>query len=131
MANETGKHTPGPWKARKAGELTVEGSATKFPNHVVYEYKDNLGRRCTAFVAHCDSATLENEANARLIAAAPELLTELQKARDELVGWAAYFDTCAPDVIIDNLPTTVAAMKRKVESAEAAIRKATEGNASP
>jgi hypothetical protein len=107
----TGKYTPGPWKARKAGELTVEGSATKFPNHVVYEYKDNLGRRCTAFVAHCDSATLENEANARLIAAAPELLEALKECLPQ-IRWASIHGSRCDELIAE---------------VEAAIRKATEG----
>lgn len=65
-------HTPGPWTARsKAGRP-----------HVVAIYQDEQNRRCTAFVAICDSTTLPNAENAQLISAAPDLLAAL-KAMEE------------------------------------------------
>jgi hypothetical protein len=73
------KHTPGPWKFRKAGGMIMGDSKTDWPAHVVYQYRDEQGRHCTAFVAVCESTTLPNEANALLIAAAPELLTALKE----------------------------------------------------
>lgn len=80
--------TPGvspKWTARKGGPVHIEGinvdgmDTHAFP-HVVAIYNDELGRRCTAYVAECSSATLDNDANARLIAAAPELLSSLKTA---------------------------------------------------
>lgn len=53
------KHTPGPWQAR----CNVDGA----PPHVVVVYKDDQGRRVTAFVATCSSMTLDNAANAEFI----------------------------------------------------------------
>ena len=55
-----------------------------------------------------------------------EMLEALELARNELVGWGAYLDTCAPEVLLDNLPTTIANLKAKGQIVEAAIRKAKE-----
>jgi hypothetical protein len=76
------KHTPGPWKFRKAGGMIMGDSKTDWPAHVVYQYRDEQGRHCTAFVAVCESTTLPNEANALLIAAAPDMLEALDKIRN-------------------------------------------------
>lgn len=57
------QHTPGPWRTG--------------PSHVVqYQWHDEQNRRCTSWIAECvgDHPPGEIEANARLIAAAPELL---------------------------------------------------------
>jgi hypothetical protein len=77
------KFTPGPWEYRKAGKVNLsgevpEGFSSEYPDHIVKIDRDEQGRRRTAFVATCESATLPNEANARLIAAAPELLSALK-----------------------------------------------------
>lgn len=57
-------------------------------------------------------------------AAAPELLTALKASYQEMVGLKAYLETCAPDVILDNLPSLIESLGRKCTLAEAAIRKA-------
>lgn len=62
-------HTPGPWTARM-----------RLTPHVVAIYRDEQGRRCTAFVAVCNSTTLANASNAHLIAGAPELLAACKNA---------------------------------------------------
>lgn len=59
-----------------------------------------------------------------LHAAAPELLEELRDATQHMIGLKAYLATCATDVIVENLETTIAALRKQIESAEAAIRKA-------
>lgn len=108
------EHTPGPWKflsevgrieGRESGKSIVAyiaGRARKFGS-------DELG---------------EAYANGTLIAAAPEMLVALREVHTELLGLAAYLETCAPDVIVDNLPTTIASLKHKQELIDAAIRKA-------
>lgn len=65
------KHTPGTWEAWKSsnGIWTVRSV-----------YSDDQGRRCTAWPAVCDAAAQDNEANAHLIAAAPEMLEALYAA---------------------------------------------------
>lgn len=72
-AEKTPPHTPtpGPWTAR----VSAVGHQ---PPHVVAIYQDEQDRRCTAFVAICDSTTLDNAANALLIAATPDLLSALR-----------------------------------------------------
>lgn len=76
--------TPPPWKARKAGKLTFSADDGKtfktaeYPAHVIRVYRDEQGRRCTQFLADCNGANAPNEANAALMAAAPELLASLE-----------------------------------------------------
>jgi hypothetical protein len=57
-------------------------------------------------------------------AAAPDLLEALKDLHRECVGLAAYLETCAPDVILENLSTMVHSLKHGSLLAEAAIRKA-------
>ncbi len=64
------KHTPGPWEAWKTSDLM---SADQFAIRA--------GDKRRGIVAECG-----HEANARLIAAAPELLAVAYLAR-ELLGW--------------------------------------------
>lgn len=114
------KHTPGPWEHRNSGECLLDNVLTKYPDHVVQCYKDELGRRCTAFVATCESATLNNAANARLIAAAPELLKALTALLPVMINWLE--DAQGDD------PYGWQGLADGIAEAEAAIRK-TKGDA--
>jgi hypothetical protein len=60
--------TPGPWEAWP----TPDGSVA-----VRKQYRDEQGRRVTTWPAVCGCNTLPNEANAALIAAAPDLYATL------------------------------------------------------
>jgi len=68
------KHTPGPWKAHATG-LSRSG----LPEYQIHW--SDIGE-CVAEVVH-------GTADARLIAAAPELLEALIVARQEAIGWYA------------------------------------------
>ena len=106
------KHTAGPWEVVNR----------PYETNIVSE-----SRVMIADIIRMEGQTYGNgqrEANARLIAAAPELLEALQDVHTHFIGLAAYLETCAPDVIIDNLRTTVTALKRKEELVAAAIHKA-------
>ena len=78
------EHTPGPWEYRKGGKanLDIEGDVHYNP-HVVAIYRDGEGRRCTAYIAECSSTTADNDANAALIAAAPDLLEAARRHIEE------------------------------------------------
>jgi hypothetical protein len=52
------------------------------------------------------------------------LLEALRIAKQEMVGLAAYMETCEPSVIVDNLPSLAKALNLKVDGIEAAIQKA-------
>jgi hypothetical protein len=66
------EHTPGPWKIRRTRKV----GAAKPDRAIVYHEGDYAKQVC---VIHLVKATLnENEANAALIASAPELLEALQ-----------------------------------------------------
>lgn len=82
------KHTPGPWKHRKAGSA-IHGEPGheerfEYPAHIVSVIKDGQGRKVTRFVAECSSTTLPNEENARLISAAPDLLEALRDVLEDI-----------------------------------------------
>ena len=82
------KFTPGPWKYAALHAVDIsDGKATPIldgplTNFIVKRtYRDEQGRRCTSFIAEANSVLLEVSANARLIAAAPELYEALVQAR--------------------------------------------------
>lgn len=63
------KHTPGPWRINKRSALMVETETGRgIASTGVYSTNTDNGQHL-----------LDNEANARLIAAAPEMLAWLQK----------------------------------------------------
>lgn len=70
-------HTPGPWETKRAA--TPEA----FPQFGVYAENGN-GHDLAHVVSHGTARHAETEANARLIAAAPDLLEALQKLTDVL-----------------------------------------------
>jgi len=73
------KHTPGPWRASELGVLSDK--LTSYGNWYV----------CSLI----DPDNEEHKANARLIAAAPELLTLAKHFRE---WWADHFDDFSEDV---------------------------------
>jgi len=76
------KHTPGPWIG--AGP-SFGDPLPRYTTEIVTEWEDEDDQRpviCTLPFRHYDH---ENEANARLIAAAPELLEALELAEKKLV----------------------------------------------
>ncbi len=84
MKNTTTKHTPGPWEIIHGKEhLGIEGNHDTYVGHV--ENRGVLGRESTRHAAliHCDGSEEQRQANARLIAAAPDLL----EALSEMVSW--------------------------------------------
>jgi hypothetical protein len=93
------KHTPGPWIIDPALEL---------PLAVIADTEDGLG------ICELGTRTLETEANARLIAAAPDLLAALQT-----------FATWHAENFEDFSPEVNASLLCVANEAEAAIAKAT------
>lgn len=77
MENKTAGHTPGPWRVHMA-----DSDKTHSGDIAVYGHsKTNMGR-CIARVygeGFLSNIVKERDANARLIAAAPELLEECKK----------------------------------------------------
>ena len=71
-------HTPGPWSISQSRGL-YSGEARN-----LYTVSGACGTICTT----PNPSVADNAANARLIAAAPELLAALREARDELYAHA-------------------------------------------
>ena len=114
-------HTPGPWRVKQTGftyfrDLTIlgedwHGEETPIAAALVRNALHPYGR--------ADKARAEIEANARLIAAAPELLSALEKALESIEGQAELLRHCGAAY---GIGATLA-------QARAAIAKATEGGA--
>lgn len=84
----TNEHTPGPWAYDGAGRVDAVHFRKPTGNMVddgsgMKEYIGGL----VALPYSCEAGTME--ANARLIAAAPELLAACEKAVQWLDGWAS------------------------------------------
>ena len=88
----TTQHTPAPWKIEPHDHANVVWSDNGVICDVFHANEDD---DMTASVESRE----ESEANARLIAAAPELLAALQEARDYLADLLNSKD----DEVIDNL----------------------------
>jgi hypothetical protein len=101
-------HAPGEWKFLAAfGRVETD-------------------RRVICYIAGGTSEIAMEEAmlNGKLIAAAPELKEVCSVALTEFMGLAAYLGTCAEDVIIANLKSTIASLEGKIEVLSRVIRKA-------
>ena len=66
------KHTPGPWAIYNGCNVYPDNGDTKARHHVAEVTPEGWQSE------HCDITPEEHKANARLIAAAPELLEALQ-----------------------------------------------------
>ncbi len=120
------KHTPGPWLLRCAGQFT-EGEpgheeTHDYPAHVVVLDRTEEGLKRTRFVAECSGAGLPNDDNARLIAAAPELLEALK------LVWSMFDDgRIVRNIANDHNPDWALKMltfARELQAISAAIAKA-------
>lgn len=104
------EHTPGEWVASKGTEDEDERWL------VVTEGR--LGFHIAEIQNGAPGDTLQTEAaNARLIAAAPEMLTALRKAEQFIVngiewGYIRMPDADTPDSALDTLPAIRAAIKK-------------------
>ena len=105
MSNETKtQHTPGPWRVRKDGS----GRLARVSDET-HEFD------CVVTPSlHRDAELME--ANARLIAAAPELLAALRSCEETLREYTSH----------EGLPRTGAKRADAIDAARAAIEKAEE-----
>jgi hypothetical protein len=103
-------HTPGPWRA-----IPPEEQGSHFRSWIV-----GRGTATLVSVMNASGATAYNEADARLIAAAPDLLMALEDA-------VHLFEQCQPylaDARVSSLPVRIS-----LDAARAAIAKARGGAA--
>ena len=76
------KHTPGPWKVEY-------GHRSNYPHQIVSTtIKDRMGRSqiITTWGAIAIKSSDEGQANARLIASAPDLMDAIEQALDDMRG---------------------------------------------
>lgn len=100
------KHTPGPWHAHVAAD------SLRIPDLVSAECGLHI---CD--VASYGAAPSQKHANARLIAAAPDLLAELEQQLENAIGDLDYAE-------IEGDELSVETVKRRIASMEAALAKA-------
>ena len=109
------QHTSGPWRTSDSGEWTANHDG--LGSSCYQGIKDELGNVVALAVAHDPNhfSDPDTQANARLIAAAPELLFELKKCASLLK--TAFGET--------NDLTGKAVIAQRLESVTALIAKAT------
>lgn len=81
------KHTPGPWDAR-----IQRGKDGRDLGWIIEHGNDRIGWSSLAYAdtnREADATDPAREANARLIAAAPDLLEALKRAENWLSEWAS------------------------------------------
>jgi len=96
------KHTPGPWQIRRSSGRPYQIEAPAAVGNKNVTNWGGISRRTSP----------EGEANARLIAAAPELLSMLEAALGALEGAAKEVDACSymdDDFYEDNICTRIRA----------------------
>ena len=103
-------HTPGPWQVYK-GPMNMDGGLNPFFRGIVALLKHSGEDDDVCVILDRNEEAHDYEANARLIAAAPELIEALQ----DLVDWQN-----GPP-----LPSYVKGWTESMEKATAAIAKAT------
>ena len=76
----SGEHTPGPWSTERSGDetLIVAGLGTPIYRTVHGRPGREITKQTLAVVYDFDDTPLPRDDNARLIAAAPELLAALE-----------------------------------------------------
>lgn len=70
-------HTPGPWKAY-VGPISMSGGLNPFFKGIVAMLRHSGDDECVAVITDQNIPAFEYEANAQLIAAAPDLLAALE-----------------------------------------------------
>lgn len=81
------KHTPGPWQVNKKVKTTVETCADGQGINIIADCSDIDGLRTRT----------ESEANAAMIAQAPDLLAELDRLRQVNAEMVAALEDCITD----------------------------------
>ena len=108
--SEQVKHTPGPWRYDQSHPQVVEG-------------RDNGGlwvRRALAY-GHTES---EVDANARLIAAAPDLLAALRDVSRQLEAYKEFAEQWFTDGVPEDWRGRCACANAELDKARAALAKA-------
>jgi hypothetical protein len=80
------KHTPGPWSWERPSRIMLDAGAQRYALYTGTELKPNWVAEIH-FSKHdvINKGMEENAANARLIAAAPELLEALEKLKEAFI----------------------------------------------
>lgn len=105
------KHTAGPWKAAK--HVCEDDTIWTVEIHAASGLIAEISRICED-----EQDYAEHIANANLMAKSPELAEALRASQQHMIGLKAYLATCATDVIIDNLETTIAGLREQIAAAE-------------
>lgn len=95
------RHTPGPWSASKPWYYEANGGAFYFRGDTGYVSVGQIGEIYDHALVLCSRGNNEGLANARLIAAAPELL-------DQCIQALAAWEGTGPAIALDDLRAVIA-----------------------
>lgn len=110
------KHTPGPWRVHKNSHISGEQWLTVLRGAWDITHNSAAKPDAIADAQHSSMSDAENLANARLIAAAPELLEALKTAQ----GWLDAIEAHGTRPTFDDNPQYL----KDMAAIEAAIAKA-------
>jgi hypothetical protein len=105
------KHTQGPWMFKRTDRTEDEKIIIPAGKPSYEVYSNGHDGQGNGTVLWAVSELIDDEANARLIAAAPELLTMLRRLHDEVMMDEAVFSKIAP--------LTLEHVRKALEKAEA------------
>lgn len=118
----SGKYTPGPWVAVKCGARDHGGWKPIFPEGLWDILRDS-DRRFTPIATvdkaddHDEATRIKAASDARLIAAAPELLEALKRFTEEALSWHSIHhnnSTTQCDSLCECIPAAQAAIAKAV-----------------
>lgn len=100
-------HTPGPWTPCDASAVNTTDGVMVTPNHVKRVFMVGKQRH-TQFICDCNTVLPESAANARLIAAAPDLLVALKEAAQTARNYAMLFHDVEWQARVDRWDAAIA-----------------------
>jgi len=97
-------HTPGPWEAKRLVDASGESYTTLYQAHI------DIGGVCMVWAP---DGHLEQEANAKLIALAPEMKAMLERSHDSLKNTLWRLPESGPDY--SSATETMAAIRKLLD----------------
>ena len=105
-------HTPGPWRVGAYGTTVMTGRPNSQANDTICSLYMPIHSGVGELLLPQDARTEQVEANARLIAAAPDILAALQRLRDDVQAMHVGSERCNDCAVCLSLKLADAALSK-------------------